>query len=66
MEQMKRMVARFTCDCTALLKQCNQYNPKSVIRLLHANETIFLFSVSLLIGYNGTFSLSQKSKDMFT
>lgn len=31
MEQMKRMVARFTCDCTALLKQCNQYNPKSVI-----------------------------------
>ena len=66
MEQMKRMVARFTCDCTALLKQCNQYNPKSVIRLLRANEAIFLTSVSLLLGYNGTFSLSQKSKDMFT
>ena len=31
MEQMKRMVARCTYDCTALLKQCNQYNPKSVI-----------------------------------
>ena len=40
--------------------------PKSVIRLLRANEAIFLSSVSLLLGYNGTFSLSQKSKDMFT
>ena len=42
------------------------HKPKSVIRLLRANDTIFLFSVSLLLDYNGTFSLSQKSKDMFT
>ena len=41
------------------------FNPNRFIRLLRANETIFL-SVSLLLGYNGTFSLSQKSKDMFT
>ena len=31
----------------------NVHNPKSVIRLLRANESIFLSSVSLLLGYNG-------------
>ena len=40
--------------------------PKSVIRLFCANATFFLSSVSSLLGYNGTFSLSQKSKDIFT
>ena len=37
-----------------------------IIRLLRTNEAIFLSSISLLLGYSGTFSLSQKSKDMFT
>ena len=37
-------------------------NPKSVIRLLRANESIFLSSVSLLLGYNGTPLRPQSSK----
>lgn len=31
-----------------------RFNAKSVVRLLRANETIFLSSISLLLGYNGT------------
>ena len=34
--------------------------PKSVIRLLRANETIFLSSVSLLFGYNGTHNANDR------
>ena len=37
-------------------------NPKSVIRLLRGNESIFLSSVSLLLGYNGTPLRPQSSK----
>ena len=37
-------------------------NPKSVIRLLRANESIFLSSVLLLLGYNGTPLRPQSSK----
>ena len=36
--------------------------PKSVIRLLRANEVIFLSSVSLLLGYNGPPLPTQSSK----
>ena len=45
---------------------CFLFGPQSAIRLLRANDVIILSSVSLLLGYNGTFSLSQKSKVMFT
>ena len=50
----------------SVAKNTHWVKPKSIIRLLRANKTIFLSPVSLLFGYNGTFSLSQKSKDMFT
>ena len=36
--------------------------PKSVIRLLSANEAIFLSSVSSLLGYNGTPLLPQSGE----
>ena len=38
------------------------FKPKSVIRLLRANEAIFLSSISLLLGYNGTPLRPQSSK----
>ena len=37
-------------------------NPKSVIRLLRANDAIFLSSVSSLLGYNGTPLRPQSDK----
>ena len=45
---------------TQLLSLYN--NPKSVIRLLRANDAIFLSSVSSLLGYNGTPLRPQSDK----